>query len=309
MSVPAAFLGVVIIWSTTPLAIQWSSTDGGPLFGVASRMLLGAFVSLLLIAVLSRRMRWHRDAFRTYLAAGLGVWGAMTSVYWSAQYIPSGLISVLFGLSPVITAIMAALWLGERAITRCRLLGLGLGILGLSVIFGHSLQIGPTAFLGVIGVMLSVTIHSASAVWVKRIGAGIPALETTTGALLIALPLFLLSWAAVDGELPRDLSLKATWSIVYLGIFGSVLGFALYYYVLHHLQASRVALITLITPVIALLLGHYANDEEFGQRAWGGTAVILIGLGFFQWGEQLSRLRIDFFARRRGCDSLKDVKT
>ena len=57
-------------------------------------MLLGAFVSQLLIAVLSRRMRWHQDAFRTYLAAGLGVWGAMTSVYWSAQYIPSGLISV-----------------------------------------------------------------------------------------------------------------------------------------------------------------------------------------------------------------------
>jgi len=160
----------------------------------------------------------------------------------------------------------------------------------------------------VIGVVLSVSIHSASAVWVKRIGAGVPALETTTGALLIALPLFLLSWIAFDGELPQNLSPKATWSIIYLGIFGSVLGFALYYYVLRQLQASRVALITLITPVIALLLGHYVNDEEFGLRAWGGAAVILVGLAFFQWGDQLGRSGMLFVPRRKGCEALDDAK-
>ncbi|MCP4452122.1 MAG: EamA family transporter, partial [Planctomycetes bacterium] len=94
MSIQAAFIGVVVIWSTTPLAIQWSSTGGGYLFGVASRMVLGLFVCLVLIALFSRRMRWHRDALLTYLAGGLGIWGAMTSVYWGAQHIPSGLVSV-----------------------------------------------------------------------------------------------------------------------------------------------------------------------------------------------------------------------
>lgn len=103
-------------------------------------MVLGVFVCLLLIALMSRRMRWHREALRTYLAAGLGLWGAMTSVYWAAQYIPSGLISVLFGLSPAVTGVMAALWLGERALTPFRLIGLGLGIAGLAVIFGYGLS-------------------------------------------------------------------------------------------------------------------------------------------------------------------------
>ena len=76
MSVPAAFLGVVLIWATTPLAIKWSSEGSGFLFGVASRMVLGVLVCLVLVALLSRRMRWHRDAVLTLIwppGSGCGV--------------------------------------------------------------------------------------------------------------------------------------------------------------------------------------------------------------------------------------------
>lgn len=286
MSIPAAFLGVVLIWATTPLAIKWSSEGAGFLFGVASRMVLGMVVCLVLVALLSRRMCWHREARLTYLAAGIGLWGAMTSVYWSAQFIPSGLISVLFGLSPVVTGVMAAIWLGERLLTPFRLGGLALGLAGLSVVFAHGLATGAGAALGIAGVLLSVHIHAASAVWVKRIGAGVPALETTTGALLIAVPLFLMNWALLDGELPTKLEPRTTWSIVYLAVFGSALGFILYYHVLRHVEASRVALITLVTPVLALLLGQEVNGETIGPRELAGTAVILAGLACYQWGDR-----------------------
>ncbi len=71
MSVSAAYPGVVLIWSTTPLAIKWSSEGVGFLFGVAARMVSSILICLALIALLSRRMRWHRDrgALLTYLAA------------------------------------------------------------------------------------------------------------------------------------------------------------------------------------------------------------------------------------------------
>jgi len=286
MSVPVAFLGVVVIWATTPLAIKWSSEGAGFLFGVASRMVLGVLVCLALVALLSRRLRWHREALLTYSAAGLGLWGAMTCVYWSAQYIPSGLIAVLFGLSPVVTGVMAAFWLGERMLTPFRLAGLGLGLTGLSVIFAEGLEIGSGAALGIGGVILSVHIHAASAVWVKRIGAGIPALETTTGALLIAVPFFLLSWGLLDGHMPTELDPRTGWSIVYLAVFGSALGFVLYFYVLQRMEASRVALITLMTPVLALALGYGVNGEDVGARELIGTAVILLGLASYQWGDR-----------------------
>ncbi len=289
MSVPAAFIGVVLIWATTPLAIKWSSESGSFLFGVTARMVLGVFACLVLVALMSRRICWHRQARHTYLAAGVGIWGAMSCVYWAAQFIPSGLISVLFGLAPLATALMAAVWLGERALTAPRLLGIGLGISGLGVIFGHSLALGGNAMLALCAVLLSVSIHSASAVWVKRIGASLHPLEVTTGALLIAVPLFLVSWGLFDAQLPGALTPRTVWSIVYLALFGSTLGFILYYYVLHRMQASRVALITLIAPVLALLLGHTANGEVLTARVWIGSAVILAGLACFEWGDRAKR--------------------
>ena len=56
-----------------------------------------------------------------------------------------------------------------------------------------------------------------------------------------------------------------------------------------HLDTSKVALITLITPVIALLLGHGFNGESIGLRLWGGTGLILLGLSVHQW-EMLASL-------------------
>jgi drug/metabolite transporter (DMT)-like permease len=287
LSVPAAYLGVVLIWATTPLAIKWSGEGAGFSFAVASRMVIGVLVCLGLLGLLRQPLRWHRAARLTYLAGGLGLWGAMTSVYWAAQLIPSGLISVLFGLSPVVTGVMAAIWLGERLLTPIRLAGLGLGVAGLAVIFGLSLGAGADTAWGLVAVLLSVHIHAASAVWVKRVGAGLAALEVTTGSLLVAVPLFVLGWLLIDGTWPQAVPARAAWSIVYLGLFGSALGFILYFHILARTAASRVALITLITPVLALLIGQYANGETIGMREVAGTGMILAGLALYQWGERL----------------------
>ena len=293
MNVPTAFAGVVLIWATTPLAIKWSSEGAGFLFGVTSRMLLGVFVCLLLLALTGRRLRWHAPARRTYLAAGLGLWGAMTSVYWAAQLIPSGLIAVVFGLTPLVTGVMSVIWLDERAFSPFRTVGMLLGVGGLAVIFGRNLSQAPTAAWGLAAVGLSVLIHSASAVWVKRIGARLGALETTTGALLVAVPLYTAAWLIFDGLLPADLGARAVASILYLAVFGSAIGFILYFHVLENLPASRVALITLMTPVLALLVGQWANAEQVGAVAWIGTAMILLGLALYQWGDRLTmRLRL-----------------
>ena len=261
MSLPAAYVGVIILWSTTPLAIQWSGDGTGFLFGVASRMTIGAAVALLLVRLLRVVMPWHGKARETYVASGLGIYAAMLCVYWAAQYIPSGWISVLFGLSPIITGVMATLWLDERAFTPAKLGGMLLGLVGLVVIFGTGLDQGTEVIYGILAMLLSVTFHSLSSVWVKRIDAGLNGLTVSAGGLMVSVPLFLLTWVAAGTEWPQHVPLRAGLSIVYLAIFGSVLGFALYYYVLRQVEASRVALIALVTPVTALLLGNVLNGE------------------------------------------------
>ena len=285
MSVPVAYIGIILIWSTTPLAIQWSGDGVGYLFGITSRMILGVMVGLMVAGLFNVRLPWHVEARRTYLAAGLGLFFAMTSVYWASQFIPSGWMSVLFGLAPIVTGLIATLWLTEQALNATRIVGMLLGLAGLAIMSLGSQQLGPQAAYGILGMVFSVIAYSVSAVAVKRIGADVPALATTIGGLMVAVPLLVLVYLLAGDPLPASVSYRAMWSIIYLGIVGSVLGFALYYYVLRHVEATRVALITLITPVLALLLGHLLNGEALQTEAMIGSAAILSGLLLFEYGE------------------------
>jgi len=289
VSIPLAYTGVILIWSTTPLAIQWSGDGVGYLFGITSRMILGMLVGLMVAGLLSIPLPWHAGARRTYLAAGLGIFFAMTSVYWSAQYIPSGWISVLFGLAPIVTGLLATFLLAERALDPARLAGMLLGLAGLAIMLLGSQRLGPHAVWGIAGMVFSVTTYSASAVTVKRIGADVPALATTIGGLMVAVPLLVALYLFSGESLPAAVPKRALLSIVYLGLVGSVLGFALYYYVLRHVEATRVALITLVTPVLALMLGHLLNGEALQREAVLGTAAILSGLLMFEYGQAAVR--------------------
>lgn len=284
MSVPAAYLGIILIWSTTPLAIQWSTQGAGFAFAVFARMLVGAALAALLLGVWRIGLPLHAKARRSYLAGGLGTFGAMTLTYWGARHVHSGLISVLFGLTPLMTGVLAAFWLREQALTALRVLGMVLGVAGLATIFAHGESAGDAqAGAGLAALVLAVFFYSASLVWLKRIDDDSHALATTAGTLAVSLPLFGLVWWFTDGGVPVNLPPRTEAAIAYLGIFGSVLGFALYYYVIRHLEAGRVALITLVTPVLALLLGQVLNGEDIGPRVWLGAGLITAGLLLHQW--------------------------
>lgn len=291
MSVPLAYLGIILIWSTTPLAIQWSTQGIGFALAVLARMAIGVIVASLVIALWRIRIPLHARARRAYLVGGLALFGAMVLTYWGARYVHSGLISVLFGLSPLAAAILGAIFVGERSLTPMKLVGMLLGAAGLATIFIHGDSLGhASALLGLAAILAAVAIYSGGLVWLKQIGDDSPPLATTLGTLSVSLPFFGLVWWLGDGQLPAVVPPRAGAAIAYLGIFGSVIGFAMYYYVIKHLETSKVALITLITPVIALFLGHWFNGETIGLRLWIGTALILLGLSAHQW-EMLSGFR------------------
>jgi drug/metabolite transporter (DMT)-like permease len=292
MSIPVAYLVIVLIWSTTPLAIQWSTQGTGFAFAVLARMLIGVIVAGGLVAAWRIGLPLHARARRAYLVGGLGVFGAMVLTYWGARYVHSGLVSVLFGLSPLMAGVLAAFWLGEKTLTPLPVAGMLLGALGLAVIFLHGGSLGGEhALAGLAALLLAVFIYSASLVGLKRIGDDSPPLATTVGSLTVSLPLFAAVWLFSDGQLPAAVPPRSGAAIVYLGVFGSVIGFALYYYVIKHLDTARVALITLITPVLALLLGNLLNGEAIGLRLWLGTGLIMGGLTLHQWASLSALLR------------------
>lgn len=290
MSILVAYLSLIVIWSTTPLAIKWSIDTGHFLFGVSSRMVLGALLCLLIIALLRIKFPWHRAAVHCYLAASVSIYGSMLMTYWGAQFISSGLISVLFGLAPISTSLMATVWLNERHFSVTKWLGMLIGLLGLALVFNTSLKEHSQSIKGLLAILAAVFLYSFSTVWTKRLNKNISPLATTSGGLLIALLLYGVTWLWLGESWPTYLTTRSLLSIIYLGVFGSVVGFMLYYYILKNLEAPRVALISLITPVSALLLGQTINDEVISMMVWLGAAVILSGLGMYQWGDKLVRV-------------------
>ena len=283
MSVPAAYLGVILIWATTPLAIKWSTEEVGFLFGVSSRMLIGYLICLTLLRLLRIELPWHRQARHAYLAAGLGMFAAMLSVYWGAQFIPSGLVSVLFGVSPIVIGLLASQWLGEHSLTRGKLFGILLALGGLVLIFLPRDLDGQIAPQGVAAVLLAVLFHSLSAVWVKRIASPLHPMAINSGALSIAVPLYILVWWWLDGGVPTQYDSRTMGAIVYLAVFGTVLGFNLYFYLIKRISAGALSLVTLVTPVLALIIGWMFNNETLSIEVWLGTAAILLGLLCYQY--------------------------
>jgi drug/metabolite transporter (DMT)-like permease len=284
VSVPAAYLGIILIWSTTPLGIQWSAQGAGFSFAVMARMLIGLAVCLFLLRATRTAFPFTPAARQLYLISGLSIFVAMLLTYWGALHIPSGLISVIFGLSPLVTGVFAALWLSERTLTPLRLTGLALALGGLWVIFGQPWPGDGRATLGTAAVVAGMTVQALGLVWIKRLNVRMSSLAITTGSLAVATPLFVLAWGVADAvQLPPDITPRAGMAIVYLGLFGSVVGFTLYYYVIKHLDAGRVALIMLVTPVTALLLGQMLNAESIPRSGWAGIALIGAGLLLYEW--------------------------
>lgn len=275
MRIYLAYISVVLLWSTTPLAIKWSDEGAGFLFAVTARMAIGLACLLLTLGLSRQCLAWHRKALETYLAVAVQIYASMLSVYWAAQFIPSGWVSLIFGLLPLMTALLAAIWLEERSLTAAKLVAYVLGLGGLWMLFGSAMQLGHDAVLGIIGVLLSTFLQAVSSVWVKRIDAKIPALSQVTGGLLLSMPLYLITWTIFDGHWPAEISPISLASIVYLGAIATTVGFILYYYLLIHQSATKVALVTLVSPVMALLLGHAVNHEPLTMKVAAGTLLII----------------------------------
>ncbi|WP_235048805.1 DMT family transporter [Methylomonas sp. MK1] len=278
-----AYLGVVLVWTTTPLAIKWSSIGVSYVFGAMARMTTGLACLLLLLLLLRRRLPLNRPALMTYLAVAVQLYGSMLITYWSAQFVPSGWISVIFGLSPFMTAFMAAAYLKERSLGWGKLFAYGLGVGGLVVMFSSALELDELALQGVIGVLVATFIHAASAVWVKQIDARLSALQLVTGGLLISVPLYFGTWYWLDdGKLPETIPEQTLYSIAYLGVVATTLGFALYYFILNNMQATNVAMMNLMTPIMSLLLGYTVNHEPLTLKTMAGTALIMCALLIYE---------------------------
>jgi len=287
MSITTAYISVILIWSTTPLAIKWSIEGTGFLFGVVSRMGIGMVIAILLCALMRVRLPRERNAYIACIVSGTGSYLALLLTYQGAQFIPSGWVSVIFAVSPIITSMLASIWLKENSTGLMKTSALFFSITGLYIMFHEGTIPDDQAYIGISLVMSGAVFYSLSLVGIKIIDAQIRPVAMMTGTLIIAELLFILTWLVSGNELPGTIPVKAAGAILYLSVIGSVVGFMLFFYVLQHISATRAALITMITPVCALVLGYVLNREPLTAGICLGAAMVICGLLLFEFGDAI----------------------
>ena len=280
MNVAAVYGAVVLIWSTTPLGIRFSVESLDFVQALAVRMWISLLICAVLIRVFSLAFNWSRPALYGYLCGAVAITGAMLCVYWSAQVLPSGLIAVVWGISPLVVSVYSRLFIPGNELGGRRIFSMLLALLGLYVIFAHGIHFNDHMVTALLVLLLGVNLHSISSVMLQheKVVKGhkpVHPIVQTTGALLISAPVYGLLWWILSPPLPEHISNESIFAIGYLAVFGSVVGFVGYFYLMNNLSAANVSLITLVTPVLALLLGAAVAGEKLELQTLAGTALIL----------------------------------
>lgn len=287
-------LGVALlcaIWGSTWIVIKAGLRDLPVLSSAAARFTLAAVVFVAVAPRLHRREGGERPRWWLALAMGLLNFAVPYGIVYTVEtVIPSGLTSVLWAVFPMMTAVLAHMWLpGERLAPR-QWLGFSVGFLGVAVLFATDLRgIGPSALAAGGLLLLSPLAAALGQVVLKRHGPGTSAaLVNRDGMVVAALALWLVA-LPLEQQSTAVLSTAALGSVAYLGLVGTVVAFGVYFWLLRWVSASRLSLIAYVTPAIALWLGWAVGDEPLAASTIGGTGLVLLGIALALIGGRVRR--------------------
>lgn len=269
-----------LIWGTTWSVIQIGLRGIPPVGGVAIRFAIAA--ALLLVIARARRIplgATRRERLLWLVNAVLAFSGSYGVVYWAEQWLPSGLTAVLFATYPLFLAPIAHLTLPGESMRRAEVVGVLVGFVGVAVIFSADFGAlgGREVAIAAAVMLLSPLVSAISSAAVKRWGAGVHPISLTAVPMALTAVFMGALAALVEGDRGYDWTPAAVGSVLYLAVFGSAVTFTLYYWLLAHLPAKRLGLITYIIPVVAVLIGT-ARGEPFTLRTVAGSALVIAGV-------------------------------
>lgn len=274
-----AFFIVVIVWSTTPLAINWSVADGSSQYAAWLRMVIGFILAFIALRAMRLPLVFNHKALLSYAAGSLGIYGTMTCVYLASHAVSSGLVAVIHGLIPMLAAALSWPILKHRT-PLYGIVGLLIACVGLALVFASELQVSPQQAPWLLLIVFGVALQAMGAVLIKKIPHQLHPMQQLTGTLLVVVIGFTVN-VAISDQWQGALGTRALYATLYLAAIGSVVGFYAYFTALQHLSAVQVGMITLISPVFAVILGNALNSESMPPFTLFGSIIIGIGLATY----------------------------
>ena len=276
-------VAVAAIWGGTFVVGRIVSADLPPLLGACGRYGVATIALCLLTALSSNGWVWlsRRELIGTALLGLTGIYLYNLGFFFALSVLPAGRTSLLVSLNPIVTLIGAMAFLGER-ITATRALGVALAICGVFIVLSRG---NPSSLLsGGIG-FGELVMFGAVCAWAcytligRTLLATLSPFVATTYATLWG-TLFLGITALLDGKSipPQAWSLTVGWSLLFMGLFGTVVAFVWFYDGVMVVGAGRAAIFTNLVPVFAVAFGALFLGEPILPSMVIGGGVAIFGV-------------------------------
>jgi drug/metabolite transporter (DMT)-like permease len=275
-----SYVAICTIWGSTWLVIKIGLETMTPLVGAGFRFLVASTLLFVLIKTRGVRVPWNRDERWFYGTVSLTSFSfPFALVYWGEQYIPSGLTSIIFAIYPFTVALFSFLFLPDEKVTAWKISGIVLGFIGVFTIFSNDLAASnPHSLWGMGAVLLSALLQGYSVIVIKRHGHSIHPFAITFVPMLIGAIVLLTAGVLFEDLSKIRFTSTAVLAILYLGVFGSVVTFVSYFWLLKRVEAVFLSLTAFITPIIAVVLGVIILGEQLSPRVFLGAAFVLGGI-------------------------------
>lgn len=276
------WLFLSLIWGTTWIFIKIGLIDLPPLTFAAARFTLALAILYTVIRIQNIRFPRTKAEWKLISLTGILQFSVnYSSVFWSEQYISSGLAAVLQATITVFGLLLAWIFLPNERITKLKVSAVLLGIVGVAVIFAEQLQINDFwAFAGCAAIVLGAYAAAQSSILVKAKGTALHPAMLLFCQMLCGIPFIIIYALTVEGNpLKHNWSVNAILSVLYLSVFGTVLAFWFYYWLLSKIESTKAMMISLVTPLLAVVIGAVFLDEKLPPQTFFGGVLILASIG------------------------------
>lgn len=268
---------LVFIWATTPLAIVWSVSDLHLMWALLLRFFIALPLAVIILLILRTPFPTHRQAVHSYIAGSFSLIGSQIFTYAATQYLSSGMIALMFGLAPIMAGLIGRFAFGQQ-LYKLQWLGMAIAVSGLAIIClsGANQHVHP---FGIVLMLISVFVYSFSIFWVKKVNAQIQPMAQATGSILVSsifascfIPFI---WQYAPTHLPEA---KSLFALTYTVLMASLVAMFCYFKLIQNIQATTLSLTTVITPMLAMIIGAALNHEQLSIMVFVGAFIILSGL-------------------------------
>ncbi|MEJ2616865.1 MAG: EamA family transporter [Ignavibacteriaceae bacterium] len=284
-----------LIWGSTWIAIKTSLDSLTPFLSAGLRFVIASTFILLILKITKTEIQKDKLSIRLYLVMTFFSFVfPFGLVYWAEQFVPTGLSSVLFAVNPFFVVLFAYFLISSEKIGFFKFTGIILGFAGILVIFSGTFNLDYSAYtLGMIAIILSASFQALNSVFIKKYGGHLNPISMNFIPMLLGGIILSVSGLFLEDTSIIKFDSTALLAVLYLAIFGSIVTFTSFYWLLKRISVVILSLIAFITPVIALFLGWIFFSEQLSFNEMMGSLLVLFGLLWANFGNiiKLNKMR------------------